>query len=68
MNATKTKASLKKTSTITTALNDASIPPGNYRAAIGFKFDAIEPGFVEYLVCQMMFDVQDYLQSRMNME
>jgi hypothetical protein len=64
MNATYERALLKKTSIITNAPTDTSIPPGKYRAAVGFKFDAdMEPDFAEYLVCQTMVDIQQWLQE-----
>lgn len=54
----------KKTSIVTFGVADPVIPKGKYRAAIGFKFDAeTDLNFVEYIVCQMMLDVQDSIQG-----
>lgn len=69
MNTTYERALLKKTSTITNAPTDTSIPPGKYRAAIGFKFEAdMESDLVEYLVCKTMVDLQEWLQEGSDME
>jgi hypothetical protein len=59
----------KKTSVITFGVNDPVIPKGTYRAAIGFKFEAdIEQGFIEYLVCQTLVALQEWLLEGSDME
>jgi hypothetical protein len=59
----------KKMSIVTFGVNDPVIPKGKYRAAIGFKFEAdIEQGFIEYLVCRTLVDLQEWLQEGSDME